>query len=642
MRREVVGIACCLLLVSCGGGGNGTDAPPGSSDGARDAGRDVAATDGYDGTTTTDVATSNDGDTRGGERPADAAAADGLPDTGADAPSSALDAPDAGGARDAVDVPDAGGAPDGVDAPGAGGPDAADGGNTALLPWSRLTFCEADGFVFATVDVAISSDGSMVAAAKLAPEILVGGSKKFLGLGGRSWSLAFSPDGTLIAAGVQGGPGGSGTVVDAVMVWRVADGSVVWKLALENSASVTPVRFSPDGTLLAFGYQNTVRLVQAATGAPVGTYSGHANTITAMAFSHDGTLIGSSDSPTTHLWRVSDQTIVRVLARPVGNSSVNSIAFSPDGQQVVAYGDPGVMFWRTSDGQSGLIYDTTGAGAPVAYAPDGQTFFAGHSLYRASDRTVLQARTDSSLAAVYKPDSSAILLSGSTGTHFWAIADGTFADQYLPPPPGFPTKPDETHVLSPDGLFLARTSTTSTDYRITIEQNPSGQLVRTLGDATVGHTSTVTSIVWSPDGQLIASTGQDQKALLWRVSDGTVLQTVDLHASSGRAAFSPDGRYLATTSDQTSELWDVATSAHVRTFSGYVGSTNPDTVAFSPDGTALASSNLNATMIFSAADGRVLNTLIFPAGAVWLRFWQGGIVIGGGSMGAEAVFYCAH
>jgi WD40 repeat protein len=48
-------------------------------------------------------------------------------------------------------------------------------------------------------------------------------------------------------------------------------------------------------------------------------------------------------------------------------------------------------------------------------------------------------------------------------------------------------------------------------------------------------------------------------------------------------AFSPDGRYVLTGSaDKTAKLWDAATGAEVRTFSGHTDSVT--SVAFSPDG----------------------------------------------------------
>lgn len=70
---------------------------------------------------------------------------------------------------------------------------------------------------------------------------------------------------------------------------------------------------------------------------------------------------------------------------------------------------------------------------------------------------------------------------------------------------------------------------------------------------------------------------------------GVHQQTLEGHSSSVRAvAFSPDGTTLASASDdQTIQLWNTATGAHRQTLEGHSGSVRA--VAFSPEGNTLAS-----------------------------------------------------
>jgi WD40 repeat protein len=79
----------------------------------------------------------------------------------------------------------------------------------------------------------------------------------------------------------------------------------------------------------------------------------------------------------------------------------------------------------------------------------------------------------------------------------------------------------------------------------------------TFLDTLEGHTSSVYSVAYSPDGNILASGSSDKTIRLWRVSDGTLLDTLEEFLDSVRSvAFSPDGRILASgLSDATIRLW---------------------------------------------------------------------------------------
>ena len=127
-----------------------------------------------------------------------------------------------------------------------------------------------------------------------------------------------------------------------------------------------------------------------------------------------------------------------------------------------------------------------------------------------------------------------------------------------------------------------------------------------------GHTDFVTNVAFSPDGEHLASGGDEEDASvrLWDVSSGReVAQLVGHEGAVLCVAFSRDGRNIISGSkDETIRVWDVETGRPVRVLRGHSG--NVECLSLSADGMRLAScSNDRTVRVWDIATGQEVHTL---------------------------------
>lgn len=412
-------------------------------------------------------------------------------------------------------------------------------------------------------------------------------------------SIAFSPDGTLLA---------SGSYDTAIRIWDVESGHCT--LTIEpNHTMVKSVCFSPDRNLLAAGYYDqALEVWDVRNGQRVTSLTGLATGTTCLSFSPDGKFLAASSLDSfLRVWSMeSNECILKIQT---GNRRLFSVTFSPDGVLLASGGmNQEIQIWSV---ESGVCTST----------------LRGHS-----DRiTTLHFGRSGTLLASGSADSTARLWDLQTG-EIKRILEGH--------------RGEVTCVtLSPDESVLASASADST---IRLCNSHTGECVATLH----GHAGSVNSVCFSANGEWLASGAHDHAVVLWRVKEVVrgcmadpprqidVINCADVHShavvpvggesrqpkrcpvivtgsKSGEirlwglqsgmfldqldsdqkyvtsVCWSPDGRFLATSANDCDiRLWDLTESKQpIRRLSGHDHSVT--CITFSPDGKMIASASLD-------------------------------------------------
>ncbi|MCC7492373.1 MAG: AAA family ATPase [Fimbriimonadaceae bacterium] len=166
---------------------------------------------------------------------------------------------------------------------------------------------------------------------------------------------------------------------------------------------------------------------------------------------------------------------------------------------------------------------------------------------------------------------------------------------------------------SPDGQLLA---SGSFDQTVRICDAASGAELACL----TGHTRPVNSVAWSPDGERLASGSEDHTVRIWDAASGDELHCLAEHTEAvNSVAWSPDGQRLASGSyDDTVRVWDAASGDELVCVLAGVRS-----VAWSPDGERLAGGSWDQTVrVWDSASGDMLHCLTAHTSTVNSVAWS--------------------
>ncbi len=342
------------------------------------------------------------------------------------------------------------------------------------------------------------------------------------------------------------------------------DGSVIKGLAPD--LMITGAAFRPNSNdVVTITSHDTVSVWNIDSGKRTFATTGHTQWITSFEISPDGSQLvtGSFDS-TVRLWDLTTGSSVQLSPKSVAR--ITSVSVNKDGTQFGTAEGTVVRIWDIKNGKGSL--------SKTLEAKDG---FVHNIDFSSSNNQVVT--THEHLAIVWdlatgKALGNATLDMGVTSAKYNLAGTKIIAALY-------------------DAMAVVINAKTFKKELI-LE----------------GHTSATFSERFSPDGKLLATSGQDGIARIWDLQMGKLVQVLRGHRDAVYASeFSKDGSKLATASkDNTIRIWDVKTGAllqNIRSMKDEVSA-----VGFDSTGTRLVSGSSNGVVnLWNVKTGQLIKKL---------------------------------
>jgi WD40 repeat protein/DNA-binding SARP family transcriptional activator len=441
--------------------------------------------------------------------------------------------------------------------------------------------------------------------------------------------LAYSPDGKTLVVGSTAGAGWRSTIALVKSRSQVLITSKTW------ASIIADVAFAPNGRTFATG-----ELLTTNTGSPKGEVIVVRDSRTGLPRAQSPTiptarLIGYTRDGRYLLVVAGTRRSLLLDARTMKPARMldlggSAAAVSPTANQAAfGRGDGTVTIvdlrsgkTRTLSGRASARIDT------ISFSRDGRTLATGAQDGTVSIWTVrpealretLRGHSAAAQAAVFSPNGRTLYTASYDGSVIaWDLAGARRLATPFRFSPLTSNAPSGAAV-SPNGSLLAFSPAPDriTLWRATTRETTGAPLV-----GAVGH---VNDIAFSPDGKLIAAAGS-RHAVVWNVAARKPIRTLPAGGfGASSVAFSPNGAALAIGRlDSTLTVYNLKTGKQTASLPGDWGVTSID---FSPNGKLLASATLSgSTTVWNLAQQNAASALTGPVLAHAVRYSPDGRLI---------------
>jgi len=373
-------------------------------------------------------------------------------------------------------------------------------------------------------------------------------------------SLAISPDGTLLLAGIGQYRSEVSQYHHEVRLYRMSDGSLVRTVTLASTSPIAASKYAfwfPDSQrLLTLDGEGNLAVWDTSGAKRSEVHLDEYIQLTGIAWSPDGTQLATNAYQGIFVWDALSGRLIRSFG---AEEQYEKIAWSPDGKTLASAKGRQVFQWDAQTGNQ--IRSLTASGdypRDLDWSKDGN-LFASLSL---SGLPIRYAFID--------------IWNTSDWSHSQVIKIDYFEENY-----------PEYFAWSPDGKTLA-----TIGRGINLWDVSSGKLAKTFAR----DMGLFSSIAWSPDGQNLLTVMDQAQAMIVDAGSGAIRVQIkgDENDPITSAALSPDGKIIATGGNDIN-LYNAQDGKLLTTLSG--NADYADRLAFSPDGKTLASGSADGTVI---------------------------------------------